>query len=249
MNELKEIRLKALANAIEVISKNKEMITECYEVVSGLLNKAKHEGLLALESEAGFIPPDMMLSDYITRTIEMICDGTDADYLSELMTVRFMANNYTGIEAVIYYLYSRSLLMIQAGMNIIEVEEFFNSVTSGSVLKFDTRHKICDERRKKEINNWKDMLLDVEKEALNEVSSILRKLSEQEWKMVVSSNGFSSFDTVFLYLDDDIQLLCRNYINECRLYLINLWAKRVKEHEWFEIVEELKRLIVDLGVI
>ena len=241
MNELKEIRDRALVNVNEVIKENKEKVLEAYELVMGLLLKMRKEGLLALEYEACFMPMDMVLGEYLIWIVEMICDGTDGDYLCELMTVNFMANNYTGIDGIMYYLYSRSMLMLQAGMNRIQVEDFFNSVTSGSGLKFDTRHKIQNKCR--EIDEWKSLLTYDEKKSLDNIACRLENLSEDKWKIVVARDGFTGFDKVFPYLDVTLQSKARKYINEIRYYLIMIWASELKEQEWEEMVLELNKLI------
>ena len=244
MNELKEIRDRALVNVNEVIKENKEKVVEAYELVMGLLQKMRKEGLLALEYEACFMPMDMVLGEYLIWIIEMICDGIDSDYLCELMTVNFMANDYTGIDGIMYYLYSRSMLMLQAGMNRIQVEDFFNSVTRGSGLKFDTRHKIQNKCR--EIDEWKSELTDEENESLDNISCKLKSLSESEWKVIVARDGFTGFDKVFPYLDVTLQTKARKYINEIRYYLIMIWASKLKEREWEEMVLELSKLITIL---
>ena len=246
MSELREIREKALVNLKEVVGQNKEKIEEAYEWVMRLLYKAQKEGLLALEYEIGFIPKDTPLCNHIAEMAEMVCDGTDPDYLSELMTVKFMANYYTGIEALLYFLYSRSMLMIQAGINPVKVEDFFNCAVSGTGLVFQRRRAMWDEDCRQKIENWKSVLTDAEKAVLCDISQQLKELSEEEWKIIVSHKGFYGFDKVLPYLDETAQSLAKNYMNECRYYVIMRSPSIVQEQELNEMAAELRALIIGL---
>lgn len=246
MSELREIREKVLVNVKEVVEQNKEKINEAYEWVMRLLYKAQKEGLLALEYEAGFIPKDMLLSRHIAEMTELVCDGTEPDYLAELMTVKFMANNYTGIEALLYFLYSRSMLMLQAGKNPMKVEDFFNCVVSGTGLVFQKRRRMWEEDCKQKIENWKSVLTDAEKQALSAISQQLKELSEEEWKIIVSHKGFYGFDKVLPYLDETAHLLVKKYMNECRYYVIMRSPSIVREQELKEMALELSALITGL---
>ena len=242
MNELKEIREKALVNVKEIVRKNKEEIVEAYEWVMRLLYKAQKEGLLALEYEAGFIPKEMMLCNYIVEITEMVCDGTDPDYLSELMTIKFAANNYTGIEALLYFLYSRSMLMLQAGINAVQVEDFFNSAVSGTDLVFQKKRRMWREDAKHKIEHWKSVLTNTEKAALHDISCQLKELSDEEWKIIVSHKGFYGFDKVLPYLDETTQSLAKHYMNECRYYVLMNSPSIVRE-------QELKEMDIELGML
>ena len=48
------------------------------------------------------------------------------------------------------------------------------------------------------------------------------------------------------YLDVTLQSKARKYINEIRYYLIMIWASKLKEQEWVEMVLELNKLITIL---
>lgn len=50
----------------------------------------------------------------ITEMIDLIVSGTDPKIFEEIMTIKFFAiHDYTGIEALLYFLYARSIYMIQ----------------------------------------------------------------------------------------------------------------------------------------
>ena len=138
MSELKEIREKVLVNIKEVARQHKEKIEDAYKRVMKLEHIARREGLLALEYEAEFIPKDTPLCNQLTKMIELVVDGTDSQVIEELMTIKFFAvHNFTGIDAILYFLYARSMLMIQAGISPRLIEELFNAMIPNEVLNFE----------------------------------------------------------------------------------------------------------------
>ena len=69
--------------------------------------------------------------------IELVVDGTDPQVVEELMTIKFFpVYNYSGIDALLYYLYARSMLMLQTGMSPRHIEELFNAVIPDEILTF-----------------------------------------------------------------------------------------------------------------
>ncbi|MBQ5851744.1 MAG: hypothetical protein IIW54_13170 [Lachnospiraceae bacterium] len=246
MSELKEIREKALVNVKEAVEQNKKEIDEAYEWVMRLEYKARKEGLLALEYEAGFIPKDMPLCNRITEMVVMICDGTEPGVFAELMTLKFLANNYQGIDAILYFLYARSILMIQAGMSPLLIEELFNTVIPENLFLYRKRRSMWNEEKKQKIENWKSVLTNAEKVILDDISVQLQGLSEKEWKIVVSNKGFYGIDKVLPYLDETTLQLAEKHMNECRYYVSMGAPSIVQEQELQEMAEELRSLIIDL---
>lgn len=185
MSELKEIREKILVNIKEVAEANKEKIEDAYKRVMKLEHIARREGLLALEYEAEFIPKETPLCNEITEMIEMVVDGTEPNIFEELITIKFFAvHNYTEIDALLYYFYARSILMIQAGMSPWMIEELFNTVIPNAVLIFR------QERNRVEEDKWQRMeymgpirMCDVE-EAENKIIEVAK--SVLNWEEVCS---------------------------------------------------------------
>ena len=129
MSELKEIREIILTDIKEVSMQNKEKIMDAYKRVINLERIARREGLLALEYEAEIMPKETPLCNELTEMIEMVVDGTDPVIFEELMAIKFFTvHDYTEIEALLYFFYARSMLMIQAGMSPRLIEELFNTV-------------------------------------------------------------------------------------------------------------------------
>ncbi len=243
MNELKEIRDRVLVNVKEVVEENKEKIEEAYQWIMRLEYTARKEGLLALEYEAGFIPKDMMLCDEIGKMVYMVTCGTEPKFLSEIMVLKFLANDYQGIEALLYFLYARSILLLQAGESPMQAEELFNAVIPKNVLFFDKRHSIWEDDKKRIVKEVKGAMSEEEKKRLEDISKQLQSLSEEEWKSIVSSKTFYGFDKVVPYLDEKTQGLVKEHINECRYETIMTFVEALKEQELYQIADDFKEMI------
>ena len=245
MSELKEIREKILVNIKEVAAQNKEKIEDAYKRVMKLERIARREGLLALEYEAEFMPKDIPLCNQITEMIELVVDGTDPQVIEELMTIKFFTiHNYTGIEALLYFLYVRSMLMIQAGMSPWLIEQFFNAVLSNGVPTFERERIRAEEDKRQKIDEWKNLMTEAECELLDGMSKRLQSLTEEEWKTVVSSKGFYGLDNILPYMSEDTKALAKNYMNDYRYYVIMRSPRIVTEQELEELNKELEKVIV-----
>ena len=244
MSELKEIREIILTDIKEVSMQNKEKIMDAYKRVIKLEHIARREGLLALEYEAEFIPKETSLCNEITEMIEMVVDGTEPSIFEELMTIKFFAvHNYTEIDALLYYFYARSMLMIQAGMSPWLIEELFNTVIPDEVLVFRRERNRVDEDKWQRIEEWKSVMTEAERELLYGMSKQLQILSEEEWKIVVSSNGFYGLDKVLPYMEEDVKTLAKEYMNDYRYYVIMRSPDTVAKQELQELNEELNKVI------
>lgn len=244
MSELKEVREKILVNIKEVAGANKEQIEDAYKRVMKLEHIARREGLLALEYEAEFIPKDTPLCNVITEMIEMVVDGTEPSIFEELMTIKFFTiHNYTKIEALLYYFYARSMLMIQAGISPWLIEELFNTVIPDKVLAFRRERNRLEEDKQQRIAEWQSVMTESEHELLAGMSKQLQRLSEEEWKIAVSTKGFYGFDKVLPYMEEDVKTLAKEYMNDYRYYVIMRSPSTVTEQELKELNEELNKVI------
>ena len=244
MSGLKEIREKILVNIKEVVGANEEKIEDAYKRVMRLEYIARREGLLALEYEAEFIPKETLLCNEITEMIEMVVDGTEPSIFEELMTIKFFTiHNYTPIDALLYYFYARSMLMIQAGMSPRLIEELFNAVVPNEMLTFERERMKAEEDKRQKITERKSEMTEAEKELLDGMSKQLQNMSEEEWKTVVSSKGFYGLDKVLPYMDEDMKALAKNYMNDYRYYVIMRSPDTVTEQELEELDKELNKVI------
>lgn len=244
MSELREIREKILVNIKEVGKQNKEKIIDAYYRVMKLEYIARREGLLALEYEAELLPKEIPMCNEITEMIEMVVDGTEPVIFEELMTIKFFTvHEYTEIEALLYFLYARSMLMIQAGMSPRLIEEMFNAIIPKEVQVFKREHIKGEEDKRQKIDEWKSVMTEAENELLNGISKQLQNLSEEEWKIVVSSKGFWGFDKVLPYIGEEIIALAKCYMNDYRYYVIMRSPSVVTRQELEELKCELERII------
>lgn len=58
----------------------------------------------------------------------MVIDGTDLDYLEELLENRYFTSQFSGVEKCIYYLYVKGSMLIQYGINDQLLQEFLVSI-------------------------------------------------------------------------------------------------------------------------
>ena len=245
MSELKEIREKILVNIKDVAGANKEKIEDAYKRVMKLEHIARREGLLALEYEAEFIPKETPLCNEITEMIEMVVDGTEPSIFEELMTIKFFTvRNYNEIDTLLYFLYVRSMLMIQAGMSPRLIEELFNAVLPNEILSFEKERIREKEKDMQKIFEWKSVMTEAEKELLDGMSKQLQNLSKKEWKIVISTKGFWGFDKILPYMKEATQALAKKYMNDYRYYVIMRRPGAVTKQELEELNAELEKVII-----
>mgnify|MGYP003291666161 CR=1 FL=1 len=167
MSELKEIREIILVDIKEVVRQNKEKVGDAYKRVMRMAHLAHREGLLALDYEAELIPKETPLCNEITEMIDLIVSGTDPKIFEEIMTIKFFAiHDYTGIEALLYFLYARSMYMIQTAASSRDIEALFNAVLPNEVMSFDKEHTMWKEEKKRRIIEWKNVLTEEEKQMI-----------------------------------------------------------------------------------
>ena len=245
MSELKEIREIVLVNIKEVVRENKEKVEDAYKRVMRLAHLAHREGLLALDYEAEFIPKETPLCNEITEMIDLIVSGTDPKIFEEIMTIKFFAiHDYTGIEALLYFLYARSIYMIQIAASSRDIEALFHAVIPSELMTFDKERTIWKEEKKRKIKDWKNNLTEEEKELLSHMSERLQGLSEEEWKVVIGNHGFYGFDRILPYLNEETTELVKNYMNDYRYYVIMNNPRTVTQQELEELNKELEKVII-----
>ncbi len=248
MSELKEIRERAVADADirTIVKENPDRIREAYELIMRLSQKARSEGVLALEYETGIIPKDMPLCREIGDMAELVVDGTDPALIAELMTLGFLSGNYNGLEALLYFLYARGILMIQAGENPYMVEAVFRAVIPKDLLSFDRRKRIGLDQKLKMVKEIKSFLSERENACLENISGSLSGLTEEEWKAAVRTADFYEIDKVIPYLDEKTIDLVKTHVNESRYFMILQSASAIKEEEIDQIREKLEQLIAKI---
>ena len=247
MSELKEIREIIVVNIKEVVGQNKEVVEDAYKRVMRFAHLARREGLLALEYEAEFIPKEIPLCNELVEMISLVVSGTEPKIFEELMTIKFFAvSNYVGIDAVLYFLYARSMLMIQAAESFQTIEALFHALFPDERNHFNNEHRILEKEKEQKIKGLITDLTVVEKELLGNMSSKLQDLSEEEWKIIIGNNGFYGFDRILPYLDEVVKNLVKGYMNDYRYYVIMNSPRAVTKQELEELDRELEKVIIKM---
>ena len=94
-----EIRNTAVKDVRCLILNNISQFRKAYRYVIELAMVARDEGLLALETNIGFLDDSDPITKNYVWMIRMIIDGIDSDYLEEVVTNRFISREYTGLDA------------------------------------------------------------------------------------------------------------------------------------------------------
>ncbi len=244
MNELKEIRKKSLVGVRDIAKDNKDRIKEAYELVMRLCRVSNLEGLLALEYEVGFIPKDMPLCKEICTMVQFVTDDIQPNFLAELMILNFMGQDYKGLEALLYFLYARGMLLIQAGEEPRMIEAVFSAVVPSDILNFGLQYSIWQEDKVKKVENIKKMFSEQEKLSLQNIVRQIAELKEAEWNELVVARKFCDFDRMVPYLDKEIQMLVREHVNESRYYTMVQFPYILKENEICKIEAEFEEMLI-----
>lgn len=245
MSEFKEIREIILINIKDVVRENKEKIEDAYQRVMKMSHLAHREGLLALDYLAEFIAKETPLCKEIIEMIELVVSGTEPRIFEELMTIKFFAvHNYIGIDALLYFLYVRSMCMIQMAASSREIEVLFNAVLPKELISFDKERTMWEEEKKLKLYKWIDALTEEEKVLLHNMSVKLQELSEEEWKFVIGNHGFCGFDKILPYLEKQAQVLVKNYMNDYRYYVIMNSSRAIRQQELEDLNNELEKVIL-----
>lgn len=249
MYELKEIRDRALVNVKEIAEQNKDIIMDAYRLMKELSLTAYNEGLICLEETAEYIPNDMPLCDEVIKMASLLADGTEPQYFAEFLTIRFLANDYRGLDALLYYLYGRSMLMIATADYSLQIDELFGAVLPKWALSFDgTYHgenndvgkkKAGDNKAAQKIKDLKSVMTEEENQWLDDISKNLQSLSESEWKIIIGESGFRDLDKILPYLNEEVHRLAKKYINELRYCRIMNSPLVLKEGELHQIADDL----------
>lgn len=244
MNELKEIREKSLVGVRDIAKDNKDRIKEAYEWVMRLYRVVRSEGLLALEYEVGFIPKDMPLCNEICTMVRFVTDGTEPKFLAELMTLKFMGEDYQGLKALLYFLYARGILLIQAGESPWVVEAVFSAVIPSDILVFEWQYNICQNEKMQKVENIKKLLSEKEKCSLRNIARQMSELTEAEWNKLIVAKKFYELDKIIPYLDEDTQTLVKGHVNESRYYTMMQFPEILKEDEICQIEAEFEAMLI-----
>lgn len=121
MNDLKNMNLPLLYEVRKdalIKSKNTkhgERLFAMMYYMDRLIRAAGKEGLLALEEAAKEIPPETEFCQEIQTAVSYVCDGFDAEDLTEILTARYWVKAPQGEEALLHFMIILSMLRIWEG--------------------------------------------------------------------------------------------------------------------------------------
>lgn len=108
---LYEVRKDAFAKSGNV--EQRERLFRMMHYMDTLARTARKEGLLALEEAAKGIPLETGFYQDIQFAVGCICDGMDAEDLTEILTARYWSRGLQGEDALLYFMMVLSVLRIQ----------------------------------------------------------------------------------------------------------------------------------------
>ena len=250
-----EIRNTALKDVRCLILNNISQFRKAYRYVIELAMVARDEGLLALESNIGFLDDSDPITKNYVWMIRMIIDGIDPEYLEEAVTNRFISREYTGLDAFMYYLYSMGSSYIQEGRSPKEIEEFFNSFVPEELIPENTiNHKLFDlaeqrlmKQSQKKLKEISGLMTDTELNAVSKVKDSIYNLNENEWALITAEKGFTYWDILIPLCDPATRIIIDSHMSEGRI-LQYLWYPRMpKDGEiqkccdsYFQVIREIR---------
>lgn len=127
MEENLKLLNEARQDALEK-SKNAEQGEKFFELIRLMcdLNRlARKEGLLTIAERD--IPSEIALSGDIREALDFFVQTASTDDLTKILTDRYLAKNYRGENALLYYMIILSVIKTKLGDNTRELERFLVS--------------------------------------------------------------------------------------------------------------------------
>lgn len=122
MNAADRCFREALKRVYAELYKNKPNTEELKKIenmekeILSLMNISRIEGLLALEDKVLENAENPRYND-LSQMLMLIVDGTEAELVFEIGMNRYFANQYQGVDALVYLIMLRGVLGIQEGLN------------------------------------------------------------------------------------------------------------------------------------
>lgn len=144
---LENVRLHAIEQikSQPLSEEEQEQLFDAIAEVLILSRIGREEGLLALETAAEEMDKKIVHSELLKNAVNLVCDGTDPDIITEILTSNYWVDSQSRIEYVVAYIYLRGILMVQDGMNPRVLEEILYAMVPS----------ICREKGKE----WSDQIV------------------------------------------------------------------------------------------
>lgn len=122
-NVIKEIEEFDKVNRDECVEEKRNQVIKALKNVLLICLLARKEGLLALEEYASEKLLQKGMEEVLFRVILLVVDGTDPEYVEDIMAMKYYSGGYTDYDALTYFIYLKGMLSVQKGMNPRIIEE------------------------------------------------------------------------------------------------------------------------------
>lgn len=139
---------KNCAESTEFTTEQYDKVTTAVKKISVFNRLARTEGLLWLEESCNSLDKETE-EKYFAELLMLVVDGIDQELVIEYALSRYFGANLRGYEGIIYLIYFKGTLMIQAGESPVIVEQILEAMLPESV------RKIYMEKKSKEAENIK----------------------------------------------------------------------------------------------
>jgi hypothetical protein len=199
----------------------------------------RKEGLLALEDRFNDYVADTNLEKFMSKAMILVVDATDPFLVSEILTGRYWANNYTGNDALACYCLIRGILLVQQGENPYSIERILLSVFPMDIV--DEVEKEIDIKRN-----------EIRKQTEAQILQWYEEWEGIDQKVIDFKPKIENFEALIQKYDDkDIQRILREVDNadlelalivvskECRNKFLNNMSTRLRAM----ILEDMQNII------
>lgn len=175
-------------------SQGKKVTEQVYSAIIQLLKLTKvayKEGLVALEEEMrddlenGTLEPELNNIAILPMGIEYIVDGTEDDVLAEMLTTKYWVNNPQGMEALVYYIFIRGMVMIRENLSVYYMETLLTALLpEGCIAEFERRkeNRIPEQASKTQMEKLLEKEWDLPRKSI-----IIRNVLEEKMDQVAES--------------------------------------------------------------
>jgi len=150
---------KNCAESTKITAEQMKKVVNTVKNVLKFHTVARKEGLLSLEEECEALDEETE-EKYFAELLMLVVDGTDQELVIEYALSRYFGANLTGYEGIIYLIYFKGVLMIQAGNSPVIVEQILTAMLPENVRKLymDKKRKEAENVKKSEQNDLQDKI-------------------------------------------------------------------------------------------
>lgn len=224
-----EIRAKAFGTEVN-IEDYIDRIEIAYDNIIKLAKITRTEGILALEFHSGFVKDSKVLADDLYWMVQLVVCGNDPKVIENFVTLRFYVNNFKGIDAFIYYLYSQGILYVQDGCTPCFIEDFFNAAIPENCnirrelggKHFNRERLIFDEENRQKLHEFRNLLSEEDIELVQNVENLMNGMNSNEWWDMTHEDGVAGWEWIVPAVKENCRYLIDAHMHMGKI-LSYLW--------------------------